>query len=76
MPSSIVLVSPIQQRKSAIIIRISPPSHSHRPQVVAELRAGLPVLRSSFSPAVCMAVHVCLCYSLHSPHCLPTPLCL
>ena len=53
MLSSIVLVSPIQQCKSAIIIRISPPSHSHRPQVVAELRAGLPVLRSNFSPAVC-----------------------
>ena len=73
MLSSIVLVSPIQQCKSAIIIRISPPSHSHRPQVVAELRAGLPVLPSClFSAWQC--TYVCatfsICSTLSPPHCV------
>ena len=49
-----VLVSAVQQHKTAIIIHIyhlllEPPS----PLVITERHAGLPVLHGTFSPAVC-----------------------
>ena len=56
---SVVLVSAVQQCKSAMIIHISLPSWtslpSHGPtlQVITVCQVGLPVLCSNFSPAVC-----------------------
>ena len=55
---NVVLVSAIQQCKSAIIIHTLPPSPVSlpssipSPQVITESQPGLPVLHRNFSPAI------------------------
>ena len=56
-----------------------PPHPATTPlQIIIEHLAGLPVLYSSFSPAICFTygVCICLCYFAHSSQFLLPPLCL
>ena len=71
---NVVLVSAIQQHKSAMIIHPYPPSIPcpiPSRQVITEHQTGLPVLLSNFSPAIHLTQYLCWYYFLHLSHSLP-----